>query len=360
MTSPLLDKSVKILLLLFLFFAILYFAKPFLVLILIGVFLAMLLMPLCLWLEKKLPRPLAAVLSVLAFLLVTALVVYILGRQVASIAANADEIKQNLTAKLHEVEGFVSKTFGISQQKQQQAIARQQPSTSSISGLITGFFASLGGLLTNYIILLVYIFLFLYFRRHFREFVIRVVPASEKEPAKTIMHDVQRVAQQYLTGLALMIACLWVMYGIGFSLIGIRSPIFYALLCGMLELVPFVGNLTGVSITVVMSLAQGGDLKTVLLVLLTYGIVQFVQSYVLAPMVVGKSISIHPVFTIVGLVGAELLWGIPGMALVMPVMGVTKIIFDHIEPLKPYGYLIGEEKTGKPGLMDKIKKKVAD
>lgn len=358
MTSPLLNKSIKVLLLLFLLFTVLYYAKPFLVPILIAVFLSMLLIPLCRKLEQKMPRGLAVAISLLVFLVVVALVGYIVSTQVANIASNSDKIQTNIQAKLQQVQDFISQKIGIPRQKQQEMIKEQEGSMGNLSSLLSGLFASLGSLLTKFVILVVYMFLFLFYREHFSEFILRVVPAKDKTSARTIIHDVQKVAQNYLTGLAMMIGCLWVMYGIGFSIIGVKSALFYAMLCGLLEIVPFVGNLTGVSITVVMTLAQGGDLKLVIAVIITYGIVQLLQSYILEPLVVGKSISIHPVFTIVGLVGAEILWGIPGMALALPLLGVTKIICDKIEPLKPYGFLIGEERSGKPGVLEKLKKKI--
>lgn len=359
MTSPLLNKTVKVLLLILLVFTLLYYAKPFLVPILIAVFLSMLLLPLCRKLEQYMPRGLAVALSLLVFLIVVALIGYVVSTQVATIASQSDEIQTNIQSKLRQVQDFISKEIGIPRQKQEEIIQDQEKSMGSSSSILSGIFASLGSMLTKFVILVVYMFLFLFYREHFSEFILRVVPAKEKPNAKTILHDVQKVAQHYLTALAMMIGCLWVMYGIGFSIIGVKSALFYAVLCGLLEIVPFVGNLTGVSITIIMSMAQGGDLKLVIAILVTYGIVQLLQSYILEPLVVGKSISLHPVFTIVGLVGAEIIWGIPGMALALPLLGVTKIICDHIEPLKPYGFLIGEERKQKPGMMEKLKKKVA-
>lgn len=360
MTSPLLDKSIKILLFLLLFFTLLYFAEGFLVPVLIASFLSMLLTPLCMRLEQWMPKGLAVAFSVLVLVVVAAVIIYIVSKQVSNIADNAQKIEQNISTHVKKVEDFLSRTLGIAKQEQEQVInQQQQESQGKISSFLTGLFASVGSLLTNVIITLVYIFLFLYFREHFSQFLLKVVPVRDKTNTKTIMHDVRQVAQKYLIGLAIMIACLWVMYGIGFSIIGVRNALFYAVLCGLLEIVPFVGNLTGVSITVVMSLAQGGDIKLVIAILITYGIVQFLQSYILEPLVVGRNISIHPVFTIVGIVGGELLWGIPGMILALPLLGIIKIICDHVEPLKPYGFLIGDERKKKPGVVGKFKRKTS-
>ena len=222
---------------------------------------------------------------------------------------------------------------------------------------MTGFLALLGSFLTDFLIVVVYIFLFLLFRTHFQKFVLMLVPNREKNNAQNIMHDVRRVSQKYLTGLALMIACLWVMYGIGFSIVGVENAIFFAILCGLLEIVPFVGNLTGVAITLLMTLAQGGSSGMLIGIVVTYSIVQFTQSYILEPLVVGREISINPVFTIIGIVGGELLWGVAGMILALPLLGIIKIICDHIEPLKPFGYLIGDERKrdDKGGILNRKK-----
>ena len=169
------------------------------------------------------------------------------------------------------------------------------------------------------------------------------------------MHQAQKVAQEYLGGLSLMIVSLWIMYGIGFSIAGVKNAIFFAIICGLLEIVPFVGNLTGTALTLAMSLVQGGDMGLVIGILITYGTVQFIQTYLLEPLVVGAEVNINPMATIVGLVAGELLWGIPGMILAIPLMGVGKIICDHIPALEPYSYLIGQEKKEGSGWKKKLK-----
>lgn len=357
MNSTLLDKSVKVLLFIFLSFVLLYYGKPFLVPFLIASLLAMLVLPLCARLERKLNKGLAVSISLLLVLSVISLIIGVFGWQVSDISDKAPQIQKNLTEKIAQLREFATTTFGISEQKQQQIVGQQQQSsTGRIAGMMTGLFTSFGSFLTDFLIVMVYIFLFLLFRTHLQRFVLKLVPRQEQGNAQTIMHDVRRVAQKYLTGLALMIGCLWVMYGIGFTIVGVENAIFFAILCGMLEIVPFVGNLTGVAITLLMTLAQGGNTNMLAGILITYAVVQFTQSYLLEPLIVGHEISINPVFTIVGIVGGELLWGIPGMILALPLLGIIKIICDHIEPLKPFGYLIGEEKKkdtkgGRPGKM---------
>ena len=183
------------------------------------------------------------------------------------------------------------------------------------------------------------------------------VPKTEKKNTEQVIFEARGVAQKYLTGMSWMILCLWIMYSIGFSIVGVKYAVLFAVLCGLLEIVPFVGNLTGNIITIFAVLMQGGGGGMILGVLITYAIVQFLQTYILEPLVVGSGVNINPLFTIGGIVAGELVWGVPGMILAIPTVGMAKIICDHIEPLKPYGFLIGEEpkKKNKGGLVEKIK-----
>ncbi|HYC27380.1 MAG TPA: AI-2E family transporter, partial [Chitinophagaceae bacterium] len=265
--------------------------------------------------------------------------------QVTDLAKDVNDMELRVQQMIDDLRNGISNNLGIS--KEQQAQLVQGQASTKTSGMLTGAASSIVNILINLVLVLVYIFTFMYFRRHLKTFVLKLVPATEKSNAQTIIHDIQRVAQQYLGGLGMMIVCLWVMYGIGFSIVGVKNAIFFAILCGILEIVPFVGNLTGNAITILMAVSQGGGTAMVVGIIVTYAIVQFLQTYILEPLVVGAEVNINPLFTIVVLVIGELVWGIPGMVLAIPLLGIVKIICDHIGPLKPYGYLIGHERKKK-------------
>jgi predicted PurR-regulated permease PerM len=211
------------------------------------------------------------------------------------------------------------------------------------------------GFLTNTVLVLVYIFLLIYFRGRLKRFIIKMAPAGREAEAIKTANEAQKVSQQYLGGLFMMIVCLWIMYTIGFTIAGVKNAFFFAIICGLLELVPFVGNLAGTTLTLAVSLAQGGSTNVLIGIVITYALIQFIQTYLLEPLVVGAEVQINPLFTIVGLVAGEALWGIPGMILAIPLLGIAKIICEHVEPLKPYAYLIGNDKKESRGFKNKMK-----
>jgi len=349
MQNPKLFKTLAIVALVLLIVTALILGKPFLVPLTFGALLSMLLLPVTRWLEgkgiNKALSTLAAILLLISFL---GLVLFFVGWQMSDIASNTAKLEQTISQKYEQAKDLVSQQLGVSEQKQEQIIKEQQKSSSGkMTGVVTAVMGGITGFLTDTLLVFVYVFLFIYLRSRIKGFIIRLVPQVERQNALTVLDDTQQITVKYLGGLFLMIVCLWVMYGIGFSLLGVEHAIFFAILCGLLEIVPFVGNLTGTAITVAMSLVQGGDMNMVIGILVVYGLVQFIQTYLLEPLIVGAEVSINPLFTIIGLVAGELIWGIPGMILAIPLLGITKILFEHIEALKPFAYLIGSDERKK-------------
>jgi len=340
-----LSSTIRLLLLFILSVTILYVAKSVLVPLAFGGVLAMLLMPACRWLERRgINRGISSFLSLLGFALLVAGLILLLRWQIGDLIKDFSKLQEQLSKLLDQVKDYVQSQFGITSNQQKQILKEQQSGgMEKAAGVAIGTVMSTLSMLVSLVLVLVYGFLFLYFRRHFKNFVLRLVSVPNAPLAEKVMHKASKVTQSYVSGLGMMIVLLWIMYGIGFSIVGIKSAIFFAILCGILEIIPFAGNITGTSITVLIAFAQGGSIDMVIGVLITYAIVQFSQTYILEPMVVGNQVNINPLFTILIIVVGEAVWGIPGMVLAIPLLGMFKVVCDHVEPLKPYGYLIGTQ-----------------
>jgi predicted PurR-regulated permease PerM len=347
------QRAVYFLLFGFLFIMGLYYAKPFLVPVCFGGLLAMLFLPLSAWFErKKIPRALAILLCVIIFLVIITGICWLISWQITDLTSEASDIENKVKQMIAQAQEYIQSHFGISLKEQDKIITEQAQGSGSM-------FSSLGSYLTgfvvDFILVLVYIFLFMFFRSRIKTFILQLVSSPQKKNAETIIHDIQKVSQQYLTGLGLMIACLWIMYSIGFSIVGVKYAVLFAIICGLLEIVPFIGNLTGNLLAVLMVIIQGGGTGMVIGVVITYLTVQFLQTYLLEPLVVGAEVNINPLFTIIILVLGELVWGIPGMVLAIPLLGIVKIICDHIPALKPYGFLIGSDRKKRSSFLRKKK-----
>lgn len=344
------------LLLLFLIVAGLYLGKDFFMPLFIGAILATLFLPFCKWLEeKKVPRVLSPLICLLTLLISIAGIFLLLRWQISELANDVAIIKERITEMYDNVQQFIYDKADISKDAQNQLLKDEQ---SSVTKLIPSLLGSLANIGTSFIFIFVYLYLLLYYRAHIRNFILMLFPPDQKNEVRQVVYKAANVSQQYLIGLAKMIAWLWVMYSIGFTIAGVQNPVFFAIICGLLEIIPFIGNITGTALTVMVSAVKGGDNTVLAGIIITYGVVQFIQGWVLETIIVGPQVKINPLFTIVALVVGEMIWGIPGIILAIPLVAMLKIIFDHVESLKPYGFLLGEKDTTKKknSFIAKIKK----
>jgi predicted PurR-regulated permease PerM len=343
---------------LFVFFLILtglYFAKEFLVPLTLGALLATLLLPFSQWMERnRIPRIVAVLTCLLVFLIIIAGLGALLGWQISNLTDDFAVLKEKMVLFLSDLQQFIKMNFGITAKEQTAMVKEQQ---TAVSGILQTIADSTFSIFSGFILTMVYMVLLLYYRGHLKNFILRLSTQLDKTETEELIYRAADVSQRYLVGLSKMIVCLWIMYGIGFSLVGVENALFFAVLCGLLEIVPFIGNLTGTTITVLVSAVNGASYTMLGGIVLVYGTVQFIQGWVLEPLIVGPHVKVNPLFTIIALVLGNIVWGIPGIVLAIPLTAIAKIICDHIESLKPYGFLIGELENNRPesGFVRKLK-----
>ena len=378
-----------------LFFWGLVQAQSFLMPLSVAALLAMIVLPVSNWLEKKgVSRGWAAFLSDLVIILFIVGLTSVLAAQIESLASDWPQIKQKIEPRIEQLQQYITRKTGLSKREQSQKInlpgfdsaqsdstqtnsssekASSASSSSSSSGssalssvgkVVGGFLGGLGTLL----LILIYTFFFLLYRRKFRLSILKMVPNNQQDQAQTTITDATRVSQNYLFGRLLLILFLAVLYAIGLSISGVRNAILISLLAAVLSLIPYIGNIIGYALAVVVAFVSGSGMGGVIGVSITFAVAQFVESYVLEPYVVGDKVDINPVFTIIVVVLGEAVWGIAGMLIAIPVLGILKVVFDRVSPLQPLGYLFGEEDTrdeqdddsGNPNILEKVKQWVAN
>lgn len=325
--------------------AFLYLAAPILIPLALAGLFAALLQEFAEWLERnKFSRLWSSLTAVLALLAVVSAFIALLGLQLNEMIEQSQGLKEQITGQIERLKGWISDTFGVTAAEQEEAIEAQQGSGQAGNALVS-IVGGVANVAFNTLLTAVYTFLLLFYRDNLKRFALRMVPAEKHGTAEKIITESAKISRQYVRGLFYMVACLWVMYGIGFSILGVEGALFFALLCGTLEIIPFVGNLLGNTIVVLAVLAQGGDSGMVLGVIGIYVFVQLTQTYILEPLVVGHRVNINALFTILGLIAGEMIWGIAGLALAIPVMAIIKISCDHVPQWKAFGELLDPKRS---------------
>jgi len=337
----------QVMLFIVLLFGILYFAKPFLIPIAIAGIMAMLLVPACRRLERwGIRRGLSAGICVFVALVVLSGVFYVLFYQMMSLGTDVPAIASKLNEMLNNAHSFVSEHFQLSVEKQKDYLQSQVAGLSDLAGKFIGdIFRSILSFLVHLLIVTAYTLLLLMYRGRIKTFVLKLVAQyagkENMENARDVIEKITKVASAYLTGVFSVALIFSVINSIGLMIIGIENALFFGIMVAFVNIIPYIGSVAGSAVVVLYTLITRDTLVTPFIVAIFFIVLQQIDSYILTPKITGGNIQLSALFTIMALLLGSLVWGVAGMIPFVPFLGVAKIIFDHVDSLKPYGYLIG-------------------
>ncbi len=193
------------------------------------------------------------------------------------------------------------------------------PSLKAMSqGIISVF-----GFTTHLAIIPIYLFFFLLVKRDLTQSIPEHLPFLQKEIREDVvflMREFVAIVVSFFRGQLLIGLIMGLLLSIGFSIVGLKFGFFIGLTLGVLNIVPYLGTIIGVAITVPLAFFQpDGGIGLVGLVLLVKIIVQNIEGWILTPKIMGDRTGLHPVTIIVAIFfwGAALK-GILGMILAIP------------------------------------------
>jgi predicted PurR-regulated permease PerM len=346
----------QILLAILLFFGLMKLGAIFLIPIAIGGLFAMMLVPVSRKLEKwGLPRLLAGLACILTVLIVFTITIVVLINQLTSLVNDMPRISETLTIKLNQLHDMLANKINMSREKQHAFLKNElNDYLQSISSYITSIVKFTGTLIGSFILTMVYAFFFLFYRQKLKNFVYLavasrihdsphpIVGAPPRNPG-IIINKITQVANSYVSGLFLVILILSAANALGIYLIGIEHALFFGLMAGILNLIPYIGSITGSLIPILFALLTKDSIWYPVALIIFFVLLQMVESYVLTPNITGARVRLNPMITLMGLLFGGFIWGIPGMIIFIPYLGIVKVIFDHVKKLRPYGYLMGKE-----------------
>jgi len=320
-------------------------ARQFLIPFTIAVFFTFLLLPLSHALESiRIPRALAIILSLLAAAAVFGGLIYFFFMQVENFVDEWPELKKQLDAKWATIQQFINREFSITRRQQRIWINEKMEETIHDGDVYAlGFFSATGTFFAGLLVIPIYVFFFTYYREKFKAFIRLLFKAYDPEKILEVIRQISTVSQKYMKGLLMDVLILSVLNSTGFLILGLEHAILFGVLASILNIIPYVGVMIGSILPVLMALVTEDSLGVAMGVAFVAWFVQLLDNNFITPYVVGSSVSINPLAAFLALITSALIWGVPGMVLCIPLTGMFKVVCDHIEPLKPLGFMIGEE-----------------
>lgn len=328
---------------------LLYLGQSILIPLFFSILLATLLLPVTNFLQRRrFPKALSIILCIVVTFLLIAGILYFLSHQVANFLEDADTIKKRFEELAEKAQQWIDSTFNVSERKQAQYIKdTTKKLEDSGAGIVGKTVLTITGALSYVVFLPVYTFLILYYKDLIKKFLIGVFRNGDEKKIETVLFESRSVGQQYVLGLLIDMVIVFTLNSIGFLILGIKYAVFLALVGALLNLIPYVGMLTANVFGMLVTLVSSENTSDVLWVAVIFAVVQIIDNNLLIPMIVGNKVRINALVTIVGVVVGGTLCGVAGMFLAIPGIAVMKIVFDHVDELKPWGMLLGDEVQGK-------------
>lgn len=338
---PLLIRSTVRLAFIFLLVAALILTRQLLVPLFLSIMLAYLLYPYAEWLEKhKIPRIPTNLIVVLGFIAILTGLGILVGTLFSNFTDDFPRLREQFESNLELIFNNIATFTGI-EALNIDSVIRDLAETGE-------YFSQLFTATTNTILSLgllpVYTFLILFYRDKFRDFISMVIHNEQEQNTQNIIDQASEVVPKYLKGLVIVCVILAGLNSLGFYLIGLEYAVLFGIIAALFNLIPYLGTILGYGVVMLFVLGTQSP-SLAIAVLIQFFIVQFIENNILTPNITGSYVEINPLVIIFSLIGAGMIWGLPGMLIIIPYLGLFKIICENVESLKPIGFLLGTKGT---------------
>ena len=301
----------------------------------IGFVLAWILNPIVNKLEKKkMPRVVGSMLVYAIMILSIALfvgymlpVIYdqiqVLMRNLPSIFNEVEIFMNNIVSRLGNIDGvdFVSIKNQIFTTITSSFNNFMTSLPNTIMGMVGNLFSSLVTICFGLVIGLYMLIDFDSINGH----LLNLLPKKNRFEASLLITNISTEVRKSVNGTLLVASMVFVCDSLGFFFIGLQAPLLFGLLCGITDLIPYVGPYIGGIVAVIVGFAQSPLIGILSLIIVV--VVQMVENNILQPIVMSKTTELHPVTIIVGLLLFEHFFGIVGMILCTPCMSLVKVVW---------------------------------
>ena len=182
----------------------------------------------------------------------------------------------------------------------------------------------------GYFIIPVYLFYILADMPRLKSFIESFVPKRHRRAYRDKLSEIDVVLSGFIHGQLLLCLILAILYSAGLYFIGIDLAVAIGTLAGITFIIPYVGTIIGIVLSMIMAALKYHDILHPLLCLGWFGVVQTLEGMVITPRVVGNTVGLHPLVTIVALLIGGQLFGLFGMLLAVPFTAVLQVFLRSL------------------------------
>jgi predicted PurR-regulated permease PerM len=301
------------------------------------------LLPIANRLEKwRFSRGAAALTVILLFLVFLAGITMLLVSQMGSFVEDFPQLQVQLLKSLNSLQAWINIRFHINSHRQMDYLEQLAMGTlGSATSFLSTTLLSVSSLVIFFVFVMLYTFFLLLYRRLLVTFLTRVFKDKHRDILEDVIVQTRYIIKGYLTGLMIEMTVVAIVNCTIFWILGIKYATLLGIMAAIFNIIPYVGIFVATILCMLVTLTNS-SVPITIQVGLWMLLVHFTDSNILLPRIVGSKVKINALVTILGVVAGNLIWGIPGMFLAIPVIAILKIVFEHIEYMHPWALLLGD------------------
>ncbi|HEM4929653.1 TPA: AI-2E family transporter [Streptococcus suis] len=294
-----------------------------------------LLNPMVDWMEKhKISRTVG--ISIL-FVLISLLIIWGLAVAIPSIQEQVTSFAQNLPANIQKIEGQVTSLLQDQRFEQfrptalellnkvnDQAVAYAQKFSTSAVNWASNLISTASQIIVAVLIMPFILFYLLRDGQYLNKHITQYLPTKWREPIGTVLSDVNGQLSNYVRGQVTVAIIVALLFSVMFSIIGLSYPITLGVMAGFLNLIPYLGSFLAMIPAVILGLIAGPIM--LIKVLVVFMIEQTIEGRFVTPLIIGSSLSIHPITILFVLLTAGQMYGVLGVLLGIPIYASIKVL----------------------------------
>ncbi|CYW57816.1 AI-2E family transporter [Streptococcus suis] len=294
-----------------------------------------LLNPMVDWMEKhKISRTVG--ISIL-FVLISLLIIWGLAVAIPSIQEQVTSFAQNLPSNIQKIEGQVTGLLQDQRFEQfrptalemlnkvnDQIVAYAQKFSSSVVNWASNLISTASQIIVAILIMPFILFYLLRDGQYLNKHITQYLPTKWREPIGTVLSDVNGQLSNYVRGQVTVAIIVALMFSVMFSIIGLSYPITLGVMAGFLNLIPYLGSFLAMIPAVILGLIAGPIM--LIKVLVVFMIEQTIEGRFVTPLIIGSSLSIHPITILFVLLTAGQMYGVLGVLLGIPIYASIKVL----------------------------------
>ena len=332
---------------LFAFVAILYLTQSIIVPIIYSTIIAIVLNPMVGFLTKRKVNQVVAIsITLVLAIAITVFIVAFLSIQMMQFSDSFPKLIERFNQFVNSTELWASDRFNISKIKIHTMVMKKRSEFINDGGSLIGqTILSTGSKLVVMLLIPVYVFMILLYQNHLIKFIHKLFSRKEYGEVDDVLSSTKVIIQSYLVGLLLEALIMAFLNSVTLLIIGVEYAILLGVIGAIVNVIPYVGGIISILFPVVIALVSTSP-SDALLIVISYLVIQFFDVHYIVPKVVASKVKINALISIIVVLAGGALWGLPGTFLSIPLTAIIKVIFDHIEQVKPWGFLLGVPPSG--------------